>query len=98
MDIPTHLLLHLANEVQAAGTVHSQWMFYLERFMKILKGFVRQKTRLEGSMVEGWLVHETCVYVTEFMRRMRGFNDHDIPLLWSINEDKRLIGNVPQGK
>ena len=98
MDIQTHLLLHLADEVQAAGTVHSRWMFYLERFMKTLKGFVRQKARPEGSMAEGWLVHETCVYVTEFMRRMRGFNDHDTPLLWSINEDKRLIGNVPQGK
>ena len=60
LNIQVHLLVHLVDEVQLAGTVHARWMFFLERFMKTLKGFVRQKAWPEGSMAEGWLVQESC--------------------------------------
>lgn len=64
LNIQLHLLVHLVDEVALAGTVHTRWMFYLERFMKTLKGFVRQKVRPEGSMAEGWLVQESCVWIS----------------------------------
>ena len=51
---PTSILniqVHLVDEVQLAGTVHAHWMFFLERFMKTLKGFVRQKVQPKESMV-----------------------------------------------
>ena len=41
LDIQVHLLIHLVDEVELADTVHTRWMFYLERFMKALKGYVR---------------------------------------------------------
>ena len=56
LNIQVHLLVHLVEEVEIAGTVHSRWMFFLERFMKNLKGFVWQRAQLEGSMAEGWMV------------------------------------------
>ena len=59
LAIQMHLLVHIVDEVQVAGTVHSRWMFFLERFMKTLKGFVCQRSRLEESMVMGWLVQES---------------------------------------
>ena len=40
LTIQMHLLLHVVDEVAIAETVHSRWMFFLERFMKTLKGFV----------------------------------------------------------
>ncbi|MCO5580231.1 hypothetical protein L7F22_034097 [Adiantum nelumboides] len=43
LNIQVHLLVHLVDEVEIAGTVHARWMFFLERFMKTLKGFVRQR-------------------------------------------------------
>ena len=43
LTIQVHLLVHLVDEVEIAGIVHAQWMFFLERFMKNLKGFVRQR-------------------------------------------------------
>ena len=55
LTIQMHLLVHVVDEVAVAGTVHSRWMFFLERFMKTLKGFVRQRARPEGSMSEGWV-------------------------------------------
>ena len=54
MTIQIHALVHLVDKVALAGTVHTRWMFFLlERFMKTLKGFVRQKAKPEGSMAEG---------------------------------------------
>ena len=45
LTIQVHLLVHIVDEVEMAGTVHCRWMFFLERFMKTLKGFVRQRAR-----------------------------------------------------
>ena len=49
------------DKVAAARTIHSQWMFFLERFMKTLKSFFCQRPYLEGRMAEGWLVQESLV-------------------------------------
>lgn len=62
-----HLVVHLVDEIAICGVVHSRWMFFLERFMKTLKGFVRQKARPEGLMAEGWLVQESFVYISEYL-------------------------------
>ena len=40
MDLQVHLLIHLVNEVELVGVVSCCWMFFLERYMKKLKGFV----------------------------------------------------------
>lgn len=94
LTIQVHLLVHVVDEVAIAGVVHSRWMFFLERFMKTLKGFVRQRARPEGSMAMGWLVKESLVYITEFLTT----TDPDMPKLWSQEEDERVTGVVPQGQ
>ena len=40
MDLQVHLLIHLVDEVELVGIVSCPWMFFLERYMKKLKGFV----------------------------------------------------------
>lgn len=89
-----HLIVHLVDEVAIAGVVHARWMFFLERFLKTLKDFVRQRARPEGSMAEGWLVQESFVYISEYLSRV----DPSMPRLWSNEEDARMESNVPQGK
>ena len=64
LDIQVHLLIHLVDEVELVGTVHTRWMFYLEIFIKVLKGYVKQKAHPDGSMAEGWLLHESTFYIT----------------------------------
>jgi hypothetical protein len=49
-DCQMHLLVHLVDEIVIAGPVHCQWMYWLERYMAILKGYVRNRARVEGSM------------------------------------------------
>ena len=35
-----HIVVHVVDEMAIAGIVHTQWMFYLEQFIKTLKAFV----------------------------------------------------------
>ena len=44
-DIQVHLLVHLVDEVKIVGVVSSRWMFFVERYMKTLKDFVRQRAQ-----------------------------------------------------
>ena len=39
-DIQVHLLIHLVEEVEIGGTIHARWMYWVERYMKVLKGYV----------------------------------------------------------
>lgn len=65
----------------------------MERYMKVLKDFVRQKARPEGSMSEGWLVHESLFYVTEILHQLHP----SAPLLWRDEEAEEVTSEKPQG-
>lgn len=39
-DIQLHLVSHLVEEIEIVGTVHARWMYWVERYMKVLKGYV----------------------------------------------------------
>jgi hypothetical protein len=94
LDIQTHLLVHLVDEVELAGTVNPRWMFFIERFLKVLKDFVRQKAKPEGCMAECWLARESLFYVTEFLAYLHP----SAPRLWTDEDAPTIIGEVPEGK
>jgi hypothetical protein len=54
-DCQVHLLVHLVREVAIAGPVHCRWMYWLERYMSVLKGYVCNWARVEGSMATRYL-------------------------------------------
>ena len=70
MDLQVHLLIHLLYEVELVEVVSCHWMFFLERYMQKLKGFVRQMAKLEGSTVEGYVVDESFYYVSEYIKKI----------------------------
>jgi hypothetical protein len=45
MDLQVHLIIHLLDDVELDGVLSCHWMFFLERYMKKLKGFVRQREK-----------------------------------------------------
>ncbi|GJR85253.1 reverse transcriptase domain-containing protein [Tanacetum coccineum] len=49
-DIMIHLVIHLPLEALEGGPIHPRWMFPFERFMKKLKGYVRNKAKPEGTI------------------------------------------------
>jgi hypothetical protein len=68
-DIMTHLPYHLVQELDLCGPISTRWMYPIERYMKTLKGYVRNMARPEASMAEGYVKEECFGFVTEYLQR-----------------------------
>ncbi len=66
-DCQVHLLVHLVDEIAIVGPVHCRWMYWLERYMAVLKGYVRNHARVEGSMAIGHLAAKNMFYCTNIL-------------------------------
>ncbi|XP_004293089.1 PREDICTED: uncharacterized protein LOC101311944 [Fragaria vesca subsp. vesca] len=64
-DIMIHLTVHLVREVEWCGLVFFRWMFPFERYMKELKGYVKNQHFPEGCMAEKYIVEEAVEYLEE---------------------------------
>ena len=62
-----HYLIHQVEEIELCGPIHTRLMWMVERHLKFLKALVRQRARPEGSMMEGYMVCLTMVYITEYL-------------------------------
>lgn len=64
-----HLVVHLVREVKLCRLVWYRWMYSFERFMSVLKGYIRNHSRPEVCMVECYILlrrqlnfaHITCL-------------------------------------
>ncbi|CAA7051770.1 unnamed protein product [Microthlaspi erraticum] len=67
-DIMVHLTVHLGREARLGGPVHFRWMYPFERYMKVLKDFVRNPARPEGCIAESYLAEECIQFCSDFLR------------------------------
>ena len=65
-----HYLIHQVEEIELCGPVHTRSMWMVERQLKSLKAFVRQRARPEGSMVEGYMVYQCMVYISQYIPKL----------------------------
>nr|AAD03356.1 En/Spm-like transposon protein [Arabidopsis thaliana] len=68
-DIMVHLTVHLGREALLGGPVHFRWMYPFERYMKVLKDFVRNTARPEGCIAECYLAEECIQFCSEFLKK-----------------------------
>ena len=88
-DIMVHLIVHLVCEVQLCGLVYLRWMYPFERFMKILKGYVRNRNRLEGCIAECYIAKEAVEYCSEYLSNMKAVG---IPSMRNECDGQESIG------
>ncbi|KAL3678426.1 hypothetical protein R1sor_021382 [Riccia sorocarpa] len=69
-DSQIHLLVHLVREISLCGPVHGRWMYWLERYMKVMKDDVRQKAKSEGSMAEGHRLREAMFLCSNILEQL----------------------------
>lgn len=66
-DIMVHLPIHLCKEIEWGGPVHTRWMYDIERYLYKLKSYVRNRSRPEGSIAEGYIVEECLTFCSIFL-------------------------------
>jgi hypothetical protein len=66
-NIMTHLLVHLVEEIRILGPVFLHNMFPFERFMGVLKKYVHNRARPEGSISKGYGTEEVIEFCVDFL-------------------------------
>ncbi|XP_074356133.1 uncharacterized protein LOC141695821 [Apium graveolens] len=66
-DIMVHLVVHLVREVKLCGPLYLRHMYPFERFLCTLKGYVKNRYRPEGSIVEAYSIEEAIEFCTEYL-------------------------------
>jgi hypothetical protein len=92
-DIMVHLILHLVDELDMCGYVHTRWMYCVECLNKILKGYVRNMAQLEASMATGYLMDETLGLITKYMDQFQPSKRQ----IWDLDEEEGVCGEVLEG-
>ena len=66
-DVMVHLIVHLLREIKLCGPVWLRWMYPMERYMKILKGYVWNHSRPEGCIIECYVAEEAVEFCSEYL-------------------------------
>nr|GEZ02036.1 hypothetical protein [Tanacetum cinerariifolium] len=70
-DVKVHLASHIVSEIKACGPIHLHYMFPFERYMGIVKGYVRNRSRPEGSIVKGYASEEVIDFYTNYLEGVK---------------------------
>jgi hypothetical protein len=63
----THLLVHLVKEISILGPVFLHNMFPFERFMGVLKKYVKVCSKPKGSIAQGYGIEEVIEFCVDFI-------------------------------
>ena len=62
-----HLIVHLVREIRLFGLIFLQWMYSVERYLKVLKGYSKDQYQLEASIVEKYVVEESIQFCSQYI-------------------------------
>ena len=66
-DIMEHLMVHIVPEILNLGPVFLHNMYPFERYNGVLKRYVRNRYRPEGSIIQGYIAEECVEFCTDYM-------------------------------
>jgi hypothetical protein len=69
-DVMMHLPIHLAYKAKVAGPVQYMWIYPIERYLRTLKGYVRNKARPKGSIAERYILEECMTFCSWYLHDM----------------------------
>jgi hypothetical protein len=65
-------------------------MWMVERHLKSLRALARQRARLEGSIVEGYMVYQSMVYISQYLPKLEVPTMHVVDHIWDVNSIKKF--------
>ncbi|XP_058776657.1 uncharacterized protein LOC131650977 [Vicia villosa] len=66
-DIMVYLIVHLVREIRLCGPIFLRWMYPIERYMKILKGYTKNPHRPEASIIERYIAEEAIEFCSNYL-------------------------------
>ena len=70
-DIIVHLIVRLIREIKSCGPIYLRWMYPAKRYMKILKGYIKNLHYLEASIVERNIAEEDIKFCSEYIKKTK---------------------------
>ena len=52
-------------------------MLWIDRYLRTLKSYVRNKSPLEGSIVEGYIAEECATFCSRYLHDVETKHDHE---------------------
>jgi hypothetical protein len=68
-------------------------MYLVEHYMKTLKGYVKNKVRPEGNIVEGYAIEEVLGFCIEYLRDFTATKRK----VWDDKENPCMVDEVVEG-
>jgi hypothetical protein len=62
----THLIIHLVEELEICGPMASRWCYPIERYLYVLKKYVRNKAKPKGCIALGYMYDEALGFCIEY--------------------------------
>ena len=66
-DIMVHLPIHLVDEIKLGGPVYGWRMYPIERYLGKVKSYVKNRSRPEASIAEGYLAEECLIFCSRYL-------------------------------
>ncbi|XP_058746192.1 uncharacterized protein LOC131619068 [Vicia villosa] len=66
-DIMVHLIVHLVREIRLYGPIFLRWMYPIEQYMKIRKGYTKNPHRPEASIIERYITEEEIEFCSNYL-------------------------------
>nr|ABF96285.1 transposon protein, putative, CACTA, En/Spm sub-class [Oryza sativa Japonica Group] len=67
VGLDEHLSVHLVRQTKCCGPVFMTQMYPCERYLGILKGYVRNRSHPEGSIIESYTTKEVINFCVDYM-------------------------------
>jgi hypothetical protein len=67
-DMQQHLMIHLVDQIHTLGPLYLHSMFPYERYLTVLKSYVRNHAHPEGSIMEGYTTEEVVKCCVDYVK------------------------------
>jgi hypothetical protein len=67
-DMMEHYMIYLADQIFVLGPSYMHYMYLYKHHMVVMKGYVRNCTHPEGSMIEGYTIKEVVECYTDYIK------------------------------
>ncbi|KAJ9538448.1 hypothetical protein OSB04_031181 [Centaurea solstitialis] len=87
-----HLISHIIGEIKACGPVFLRYMYLFKRYMGVLKGYVRNQYRPEGSIIKGYASEEVIDFFTDYLNGVKNIDPKDSKWNIVLHGKRHIVG------